>query len=164
MIVKILFGAAALALAIGIVLSLAVRLAPLDPEAWALDPLSAPRGLTNAALVAPTEALQPGAGPADFESPVYAAPPTELSLALDAMVLAQPRTSRVLGAPGDGPVTYVQRSSVFGFPDYVTVLTLPAPEGATLAAISRSRFGSSDFGVNKARLSAWLKALEPLEQ
>ena len=39
MIVKILFGAAALALAIGIVLSLAVRLAPLDPEAWALDPL-----------------------------------------------------------------------------------------------------------------------------
>ena len=118
----------------------------------------------HAALVAPTEALQPGAGPADFESPVYAAPPTELSLALDAMVLAQPRTSRVLGEPGDGPVTYVQRSSVFGFPDYVTVLTLPAPEGATLAAISRSRFGSSDFGVNKARLSAWLKALEPLEQ
>ena len=58
MIVKILFGAAALALAIGIVLSLAVRLAPLDPEAWALDPLSPPRGLTNAALVAPNEALQ----------------------------------------------------------------------------------------------------------
>lgn len=164
MLLKILIGAATVVVILAIVASLVIRTIPLNAEAWAVEPLGAARDSDNAALVAPTEALQPGAGPVDFESPVYDASPKELMLAFDAMALTQPRTRRALGDPGLAQATYVQRSAVIGFPDYITVRALPAPGGATLAAFSRSRYGRSDFGVNKARLSAWLQALKPLEQ
>lgn len=164
MLLKILIGAVLVIAVLAIAASAFVRLAPLDPEAWTFDPLGAPRDGDNSALVAPTEALQAGAGPVDIESPVYNASPEELMLAFDAMALAQKRTTRALGDPGEGQVTYVQRSALMGFPDYITVRALPAPGGATLAAFSRSRYGSSDMGVNLKRLSAWLEALKPLEQ
>lgn len=161
---KILLGLVAVVLLATLGAAVAIRLAPLDAESYAGDPLAMARTGSNAALVAPTEALQPGAGPVDIESPVYAAAPAELMLAFDAMALAQPRTERALGDPADGQATYVQRSALLGFPDVITVRALPAPDGATLAMASRSRYGSYDWGVNLKRLSAWLEALKPLEQ
>ena len=86
------------------------------------------------------------------------------SVAFDAAVLAQPRVERIAGDPSEGFMTYRQRSLVFGFPDYVSVRTLPAAGGSTLAIWSRSRYGRSDFGVNAERVSTWLGLLQPLEQ
>ncbi len=57
-------------------------------------------------------------------------------------------------------ITYVQRSRVFGFPDYLTVKAVVMDGGAGLIIWSRARYGRSDFGVNRARVEAWLAALD----
>jgi uncharacterized protein (DUF1499 family) len=47
------------------------------------------------------------------------------------------------------------------FPDSITVRFIPlTPDSATLAIYSRSHYGRNDFGVNEARIRAWLTALE----
>lgn len=131
-----------------------VRLAPADPARWHVDPVTvAPRGTPNEAL------LRPG-GP--DEAPVYDMTPAALMERLDGLALAEPRTRRIAGAVAGGYVTYVQRSWLWGFPDYVSVRALPAGEGrATLAIYARARFGTSDLGVNAARVARWLAALGP---
>jgi len=51
----------------------------------------------------------------------------------------------------------VQRSLIFRFPDTITVQVFPQTEGgSTLAIYSRSNYGRSDLGVNKARVQRWL--------
>ncbi len=75
--------------------------------------------------------------------------------ALDAIIRAEPRTHVLAGSVGEGMVTYVTRSKMFGFPDYTTV----QQRGDTLAIHARLRYGKSDMGVNKARVERWLNAL-----
>ena len=53
----------------------------------------------------------------------------------------------------------MQRSRFIGFPDYVTVKAVALERGAALIVYSRSRYGRSDFGVNRTRVEAWLAAL-----
>jgi uncharacterized protein (DUF1499 family) len=56
---------------------------------------------------------------------------------------------------------YVQRSRVLRFPDVITVQLIPlGPDRSTLAVYSRSRYGRSDFGVNRRRVEDWLTRLE----
>ncbi|HAH09839.1 MAG TPA: hypothetical protein DCL48_07035 [Alphaproteobacteria bacterium] len=58
---------------------------------------------------------------------------------------------------------FTQVSLVFRFPDRVTFQLLPAPGNAqqsTLAAYSRSKYGRSDLGVNKARVMRLLQRLQ----
>lgn len=74
---------------------------------------------------------------------------------LDRIIRAEPRTRVLAGSVAEGMVTYVTRSRVFGFPDYTTV----AQRGDDLALFARLRYGKSDMGVNKARVSRWLEAL-----
>lgn len=135
-----------------------IRTAPDDPARWHVDPLTVQRPETpNSHLLAPAGAAR---ARTDGEAPVWDATPERLMRAFDAMALSQPRTSRLAGDPsGTGPVTYVQRSAFWGFPDYISVRALPAEGGATLATHSRSRYGHSDLGVNEARVSAWLDAI-----
>jgi len=129
------------------------RTVPDDPAVWHVDPLTATKPATpNAALVRPEGG--------DRAAPVYPVTPEALAEAFDAMALAQPRTSRIAGRPDDLFMTYVQRSALWGFPDYISVRILPAEGGATWAAFSRSRYGDSDLGVNAKRLSDWQAALE----
>ena len=49
---------------------------------------------------------------------------------------------------------------VFGFPDYITVNTIDAGKGATLAIWGRPRFGAFDLGTNRKRIVRWLKRLD----
>jgi uncharacterized protein (DUF1499 family) len=109
-------------------------------------------------LIAPAGAT-PKAEP-DAESPAFAVPPERLRDAFLAVIAEQPRT-HVLARSADGlRFTVVQRSLVMRFPDYVGVGILPAgEEGSTLAVYSRSRFGYSDMGVNRARVESWINAL-----
>ena len=47
------------------------------------------------------------------------------------------------------------------FPDTVDVEVFPAGENqSTLAIYSRSLIGRKDFGVNRARITRWLAALD----
>jgi uncharacterized protein (DUF1499 family) len=43
-----------------------------------------------------------------------------------------------------------------GFPDYITAEAVPVAGGTQLDVYARQRFGSSDLGVNAARLKLWL--------
>ena len=138
-----------------------VRLAPSDPAVWHVDPLSEPgTGKPNSFRLLP-EGM--GDQPADAAAPAYPVDAATLAAAFDAHVMAQPRTTRLAGDPGDLWVTYVQRSLAFGFPDYVSVRFFDLPDGgATLAIYSRARFGTSDLGVNFARVEDWVAGLQPL--
>lgn len=74
---------------------------------------------------------------------------------LDAILRAAPRTRHLAGSVADGRVTYVTRTRVWGFPDYTTI----EARGNDLLIFGRLRFGRSDIGVNKARVTGWLDAL-----
>ena len=71
---------------------------------------------------------------------------------LDAIIRAAPRTSVLTGSVDKGMITYIARSRLFGFPDYVTV----RQAGKQIEIYSRLRFGRSDLGVNAKRLDHWL--------
>ena len=140
------------------VLAIAMRSIPDDPAVWHADPATAARtGAPNDYLVAPEGAT---AARPDRVAEVHALPPAELLRRFDAVATGAPRTGRIAGSPDEGWVTYVQRSRLFGFPDYVSVRSVEVPGGSALVVWSRSRFGYGDFGANKARVESWLAALD----
>ncbi len=77
------------------------------------------------------------------------------------MAASQPRTILQAAYPADLQVDYVVQSRLFNFPDLVLVATEPRG-GADAVPIlySRSVYGSSDFGVNRARIGTWLALLD----
>ena len=78
---------------------------------------------------------------------------------LDQAALASPRTTRLAGTPQSGRITWVTRTALIGYPDYTTAEATQTPTGTRLDIYARQRFGGSDFGVNTARLQAWLKGM-----
>ncbi len=130
-----------------------VRGAKDDPEQWHVDPLSATRdGKQNRYILRPDGET--------YQSPVFQMSVAELALAFDKVAMAAPRVSRLAGRAEDLWVTYVQRTGLMRYPDYISVKFIETPDGAaTLAIYSRSRFGRSDFGVNRARVKTWIDAL-----
>jgi uncharacterized protein (DUF1499 family) len=112
----------------------------------------------NQYLVCPPAAC---AAEVDRESPVYAVPVTQLRDTFLAVVAGQPRV-RLLAA--DAAALYYefeQQSRFMGFPDTISVQFIaPTPETSTLAIYSRAHYGYRDFGVNQARIDAWLAALK----
>lgn len=139
----------ALLLVAVVVLGLAawVRLAPSVPEAWHSDPRLAPDPGPGGAR------LLPGEG-----APVYAASPEAVLAALADVAAGEGRT-RLLARDGTR-ATWIVRSRLWGFPDYVTAEAVPVPGGTALALLSRLRFGRGDLGVNRARLGRWVAALD----
>jgi uncharacterized protein (DUF1499 family) len=141
----------------------AINLSGHDPARWHADPASVTlRGTQNEFLAA-----VPGATVAVPQGliPIYPESPRALLARFDAIVRAAPRTERVAGGLDSLMITYVQRSRLIGFPDYITVKAVPQgtglPEaGAGLIVYSRSRYGRGDFGVNRARVEDWLARLE----
>ena len=131
--------------------ALFVRLAPSGPE-WHVDPERDGRTGPGRWLVA-----EGGDAPA-LRLP---APPPRALEAFDAVATAE-GARRLVWAPEEGRATYVDRSRVVGFPDYVSVSVLPEGDGSRLSAYSRLRFGRDDFGVNRARLERWAARLEAM--
>lgn len=129
-----------------------IRLAPMDPVEWHVDPEAAQRtGNPNDYLVA-----DGGDRPA-ARSDVL---PGALMARLDEVALAEDGTERLAGSPEGGFVTYVQRSRIMGYPDAISVRAVPDGDGSRLTIYSRSRYGKSDMGVNEARVKRWLAALD----
>lgn len=124
-----------------------VRLAPSGPE-WHVDPEA--EGVTG-----PGRWLVADGG--DAPAPRLDAAPAEVLAAFDAVALGE-GAERLAWEPEAGRATYVDRSMVMGFPDYVSVKVSPEGEGSRLAAYSRLRFGQNDMGVNRDRLEAWIPA------
>ena len=59
------------------------------------------------------------------------------------------------GDPGEH-ATWIARTALLAFPDYVSIRLIPEGDGTRIVALSRSRFGYSDRGVNRARLGRWI--------
>jgi uncharacterized protein (DUF1499 family) len=140
------------------VLAISMRWVADDPAVWHVDPATAQRtGAPNDYLVAPEGAT---AAAPDRIARVHPSSPRELLQKLDAVAMRAPRTERIGGSLDEGWITYVQRSRVVGFPDYVSVRAIDVPGGSALVVWSRSRFGYGDFGVNKTRVEGWLATLD----
>lgn len=74
---------------------------------------------------------------------------------LDRIARDWPRTRVLAGSVEEGMITYVTRTKLWGFPDYTTI----SQHDGRLVILARLRFGRRDFGVNRARIEAWLDAL-----
>ena len=115
------------------------------------------RRTPNDALIAP-EGLCRHAE-ADRIAPVFPVPAERLRAVLAEVALSERGTTR-LPAPG-AQDRFLARTLFFRFPDTVNAEVIARGEGeATLALYGRSQIGGSDFGVNRARLARWLKAVE----
>jgi Protein of unknown function (DUF1499) len=131
-----------------------IRLAPSDPGVWHVSPVTqaeAGQGpCTNAITTQPNGARAACLSPDTAET---------LLSKLDATALATPRTTRLAGTPQTGRITWITRSALMGYPDYTTAEASQTPTGTRLDIHARQRFGAGDWGVNAARLVAWLKGL-----
>ncbi len=115
-----------------------IRLGPSDPAVWHVDPkVTADQDLAGGVR----RRISGGA---------------DTVQALHRVILETPRTEVLAGAPDEGRITYVTRSLWMGFPDYTTVQL----EGDSVEIYARQRFGQSDQGVNRARVTGWLDQLD----
>ncbi len=110
-----------------------VRTAGHDPERWHVDPTSA---------LEVQERNQFRGSKVFYDLPDVIA--TRLAEALGGDVLA--------GDFSDGFVTVVARTPFVGYPDYISARIDGTGEGTFVTLYSRSRFGHSDLGANKARV------------
>ncbi len=140
---KILFWV----LGIVVLLAVWVRVAPSNVERWHIDPETA---------------ASPGVGGYRTEMKTQI-PPQEALRAIDTAAMATPRTKLFAGDIDSGRITYVTRSKIWRFPDYTTVSAVATNEGTRLVLLGRLRFGIGDMGVNRQRIKAWLKVLQPVQ-
>jgi len=107
------------------------------------------------------------AGPAafaltpDLPTRRYDIAPDRLFATVREVIAAQPRTTALAADIGRLRADYVVYSRVFRFPDIVLAQVLPAADGSSdLALYSYSLKGRYDFGVNRARVTVLLGALD----
>ena len=135
---RIALWIAGLLLVLAVALALWVRLAPSDPARWHVDPATAPDPTTpNFARV----------------DRVVALPLPEVAARIAALASAE---GAVRLAGDETHTTWLARTRLMGYPDYISLRLTPEGEGTRIQALSRSRFGRSDLGVNAARLVRWL--------
>lgn len=124
-----------------------MRWVPMPAETWHVDPA----GVTPPA--SPNYDLRVGA-----RAPVFDVAPDVLAVRLDAVATGE--GARIIaGDLASGHLSYVVRSALMGFPDAVSVRLVPVAEGTRMEFYSRSRFGYSDLGVNRARMDRWIAAI-----
>ncbi|MEZ5715906.1 MAG: DUF1499 domain-containing protein [Paracoccaceae bacterium] len=122
---------------IAVLFALYVRLAPSSPSRWHVPPrYETDRDTANGA-----------ARVIDYTPARFAR--------LDEIARHWPHTRVLAGSVGVGKVTYVTRTTFWGFPDYTTMKVIDGK----IVFWARSRFGRKDFGVNRDRLNAWLATL-----
>ena len=123
-----------------------VRLTPVDPDTWHVDPVSAELGPTGYKTTLETDLTSPAAL-------------TEV----EKIALATPRTKVLAGTVQEGRMTFVTRSLIWGFPDIATISATPNTSGSTLTFFSRPKIGDYDYGVNKRRIEGWIAQINSAE-
>lgn len=123
-------------------------------------------GKPNSALAAPA-GFRPAAGrDAEITTRRYPVPAATLLAALRRVAAGRARCYDLPnpGAP-PGRADWVARSAVCNWPDIISAQATDDPAAGTAPAStlilhSHSVYGYSDFGVNAARVRAWLAALD----
>ena len=97
----------------------------------------------------------------DRPSPVFPVPRDRLGLLVKEVALAGEMTVLLEDDEDGCRFLFRQRSRIFRFPDFVTVDCFhDGHEASQIAVWSRSRYGISDRGVNRARIGRWIAAIE----
>jgi uncharacterized protein (DUF1499 family) len=111
----------------------------------------------NTALAAPA-----GFTPTpDIVTPQRAVPAPRLYESVLAVAASQPRTFLASSDPSRLQAQFVVRSAWLNFPDLIVAqVNAAGPDASTLVLYSRSVYGYGDFGVNRARVTTWLAALD----
>ncbi len=144
--------------------SAGIRLAPNDPAKWHQDPLTvqAPDN-PNWFRLSPADSDEASDAERDDTSPTFDVPAAELAEAFDEVATGDSRVTVLAGSSAEGFVTYIQRSALMGYPDYVSVRFVEVDEAhSALAIFSRARYGSSDLGVNEKRVRRWVAQTQDL--
>ena len=78
------------------------------------------------------------------------------------MQIAREDGARIVqGGVDEGMITFVARSRLFGFRDFITVKAVDEAGGVSkLSVLARPRANFPDFGVNARRLDRWLSELD----
>ena len=114
-------------------------------------------GKPNQDLVCPADLC---AAAPHAEPPIFDVPAPSLAEAWAEVVARQPRVTRLAEDAEALQYDYVQRSALWRFPDLVTVRFIAvSPETSTVAVFSRAIYGYGDLGVNRKRVTAWLRLL-----
>lgn len=129
-----------------IALSAYVRLAPIDLAEWHVDPD------TVTPPTSPNFSLLAGASAVGIHAPA-------LAVAGRLQSIADAEGAQVVaGSLGEGFVTYVDRSRIMGFADFISIRLVSEDDITRLHIFSRARYGYSDLGANTARVQRWLTA------
>lgn len=130
------------------------------------DGVPAPEPLDFSTLVLPSSPntclLTPSTvpGPGHLHRDPFPVTTEAAYAAIRAVAAGQPRTYPLADYPDRRQAQWVVRSRLMNFPDIVVAEVAPAGDGTGLWLYSRSLVGHSDFGVNQARVIAWLGAFE----
>ena len=131
-----------------------VRIAPSIPVLWHVDPELVEKK--------PRQKRYFMFHRQEVDSLIFALDPLDLAERVDKFALSQPKVTVLEGSAKSGNVTYVQRTKLMAYPDYISIKISPEIGGKSrLTIYSRSRFGYFDYGVNKARVKAWTAAIGP---
>ena len=94
---------------------------------------------------------------ADVTSAAYGNGAKKLRQEFLSVAIAQKRVTHSFADDAGLYDDLLVRSALFGFPDHVSIKFLNVNGGkSTLAIYSRSVYGRSDLGVNRARTLAWM--------
>jgi len=129
-----------------------VRIAPSNPANWHVDP-----ELIEKKLLQKRYLMRDGQ---HVDSLIFDLDALDLAEKVDRVARSQPKVTVLEGSAKSGNVTYVQRTKLMAYPDYISIKISPEIAGKSrLTIYSRSRFGYFDYGVNKARVKAWTAAI-----
>lgn len=123
------------------------RLIPADSEPYHEDPAQADKMRSEVRLIG-------------REAPRYTADAATVLEEFSRIARRDWRVGIVEGSVDEGMITFVARSTVIGFRDYITVKATDEAGGSKLSVFARPRFNVYDWGVNSKRLSRWLGKLE----
>jgi uncharacterized protein (DUF1499 family) len=112
----------------------------------------------NDALICPPGLC--GVAAPDGVSPVFAAPVARLRDAVRVIEVNDPDIFALARDDQRVQDRYLARTRLMRYPDTINVRFIALGDNrSTLALYSRSQVGRKDFGVNKARLEAWIRLL-----
>ncbi|MDH5797265.1 MAG: DUF1499 domain-containing protein [Paracoccaceae bacterium] len=141
------------ALAIGILVAIAmiffagsafVRISPIQPVEWHIDPLAAEDPGQKGIKIALRSSL----------------PPEDALEKLNGIILASDDTEYLDGHLDELRFSYVSRSDVMGFPDVTTIQAYPGDDATTIVFLGRLRFGNNDLGTNRIRVLHWINTFQ----
>lgn len=153
---------------VGIVVFLGVELSDRGRLLDRLLPAGSPDAVDFATLKLHGKPNQYLVCPQDFctepphrVSPAFNFSVEELSTRWQRLIAGEPRIVTLSVDPNLQQFQYTQRTEWVRFPDVIAVkLITLGPDRSTLAIYSRSIYGRSDFGTNRARIDGWLAALQ----